>query len=72
MQQSLNIPFTHEQVKSLIKGFTPSGNGPNRKQRRAYLQKINRRPVMAMVSHIQYRHGKSPIYHYKTINQQAN
>lgn len=39
-----NEPFTHETVKSLTKGFTPSGNGPNRKQRRNYLQKSTRNP----------------------------
>lgn len=31
---SKNIPFTHQQVTKLEKGFTPSGYGPNRRRRR--------------------------------------
>lgn len=31
---SKNIPFTHQQVTKLEKGFTPSGYYPNRRQRR--------------------------------------
>lgn len=36
-----NIPFTQKQVAKLRAGFTPSGNYPNRKQRRSHLQKSN-------------------------------
>lgn len=71
MQQSQNIPFTQREMETLKKGFTPSGNGPNRKQRRSYLQKINRRPIMSMISFIQNIDGKI-IYHFKTIQQQEN
>lgn len=71
MQQSQNIPFTQTQMENLKKGFTPSGTGPNRKERRSYLQKINRRPIMSMIDYTQNINGKM-IYHYKTIQQKEN
>jgi len=63
MKQSQNKPYTHIQMSKLKPGFTPS-EGPNRKQRRAYLQKITRKVNMALVDYIQWIKGKS-IYHFK-------
>jgi hypothetical protein len=39
--KNLNKPFTQRQVQLLSKGYTPSGEYPNRKNRRKILQKIN-------------------------------
>lgn len=50
-----NTPFTHEQVKNLRQGFTPSGRFPNRKQRRSHLQKKNNNPNFGFhVHHYQW------------------
>ena len=61
-----NKPFTQREIQLLTKGYTPSGEYPNRKNRRRILQKITHRPNMAMVDFIQWI-GSKPIYHYKQI-----
>ncbi len=54
-----NIPFTRKQVESLKKGFTPSGQHPNREARRRYLQKASRNPNYGFhVHHYQYVSNK--------------
>jgi hypothetical protein len=66
----MNQPLTHQQLKELDKGFHPTLY-PNRKQRRAFKQKINNRPNMSAIDHIQYALDTTGrvkrIYHYKDV-----
>jgi hypothetical protein len=54
-----NTPFRGNQVAKLKIGFTPSGNNPNRKQRREILQKKTHNPHWGFqVHHYQWVENK--------------
>ena len=48
----MNTPLTGNAVQKLEKGFHPT-LFPNRRQRRAFKQKINNRPNMSAIKYVQ-------------------
>lgn len=67
----MNTPLTGNAVEKLGKGFHPT-LFPNRRQRRAFKQKINNRPNMSAIKYVQTLFCKNTerikkIYHYKEV-----
>lgn len=56
----MNVPFTKEQVKSLPNNwFTPSGTGPNRKQRRQSSVSLRKSKLNKHVTRWQFERDKN-------------